>query len=215
MMGGRGMMGRGRGGMMGGQVPPYAGLLINGKLPSDPVAVEVRRGERLRMRVMNPSGATTFRFAVGGHRLTVTHADGYPVRPVTVDALLVSMGERYDVVLEADNPGAWPIAASTVEGDSAPAQAVLRYRDAAATRPPAGALPEGLRSGRLLRLDDLRGVEDAPADQLRGGVGRRGHEDGGGAQGEPAQAERRPAAPRRAARGGRGTVGAGPSGIER
>jgi FtsP/CotA-like multicopper oxidase with cupredoxin domain len=167
MMGGRGMMGRGRrggmGGMMGDQVPPYAGLLINGRLPSDPVAVEVRRGERLRMRVMNPSGATTFRFAVGGHRLTVTHADGYPVRPVTVDALLVSMGERYDVVLEADNPGAWPIAAATVEGDSAPAQAVLRYRDAAAARPPAGSLPDGLGSGRLLRLDDLRGVEDAPA----------------------------------------------------
>lgn len=162
MMGGRGRMGQGRGGMMGGQVPPYAGLLINGKLPSDPVAVEVRRGERLRMRVINPSGATTFRFAVGGHRLIVTHADGYPVRPVTVDALHISMGERYDIVLEANNPGAWPIAASTVEGDSAPAQAILRYRDAAATRPPDGALPEGLGSGHLLQLGDLRGMEDAP-----------------------------------------------------
>ena len=162
MVGGR--MGRGRGGMMGGQVPPYRGLLLNGKLPTDPVAIEVRRGERLRMRVMNPSGATTFRFAVGGHRLTVTHADGEPVRPVTVDALLVSMGERYDVVLEADNPGAWPIAAATVEGTSAPAQAVLRYRDAAAVRPREGALPDGLTGGRLLRLDDLRSVEEpAPA----------------------------------------------------
>ena len=163
MMGGRGMMGQGGGGMMGGQVPPYAGLLINGKLPADPVTVEVRRGERLRLRIMNPSGATTFRFAVAGHRLTVTHADGYPVRPVEVDALLVSMGERYDVILEANNPGVWPIAAATVEGSSDPAQAVLRYRDAAASRPAAGALPDGLRSGRLLRLDDLRGLGDRPA----------------------------------------------------
>lgn len=162
MMGGRGRMGQGRGGMMSGQVPHYRGLLLNGKLPSDPVAIDVRRGERLRMRLMNPSGATTFRFAVGGHRLIVTHADGEPVRPVTVDALVVSMGERYDVVLEADNPGAWPIAAATVEGTSAPAQAILRYRDATATRPPEGALPNGLTGGQLLRLGDLRSVEDSP-----------------------------------------------------
>ncbi len=162
MMGGRGRMGQGRGGMMSGQVPHYRGLLLNGKLPSDPVAIDVRRGEQLRMRLMNPSGATTFRFAVGGHRLIVTHADGEPVRPVTVDALVVSMGERYDVVLEADNPGAWPIAAATVEGTSAPAQAILRYRDATATRPPEGALPNGLTGGQLLRLGDLRSVEDSP-----------------------------------------------------
>lgn len=168
--GGRGgMMGRRRGGMMGGrgmmggQVPPYAGLLINGKLPSDPVAVDVRRGERLRMRIMNPSGATTFRVALGGHRLTVTHADGQPVEPVTVDALRIGMGERYDVVVEADNPGAWPLMAATVEGDSAPALALLRYADAAATQPPAGAMPEGLTGGRLLRLSDLRALDPIPA----------------------------------------------------
>jgi FtsP/CotA-like multicopper oxidase with cupredoxin domain len=29
--------------------------------------------------------------------MTVTHADGHPVEPVPTGALLIAMGERYDV----------------------------------------------------------------------------------------------------------------------
>lgn len=175
MRGMRGMMdrrGRGRGGMMEdmgpmmggmGRTPPYAGSLINGRLAGDPPVLEVRRGERVRLRVMNPSSATTFRFAVAGHRLTVTHADSRPVRPVEVDAVLLGMGERYDVLVEARNPGAWAIVAQPVLEVEAPAgRAVLRYRDAAATSPPAGQVPEGIEGGRLLALEDLRAVEPLP-----------------------------------------------------
>jgi FtsP/CotA-like multicopper oxidase with cupredoxin domain len=60
----RGMMG----GMMGGfVVPPYAGLLINGRLPPDMPSFAVNRCERVRLRLLNASSATTFRVAVGGH----------------------------------------------------------------------------------------------------------------------------------------------------
>ncbi len=158
---------RGRGGMMdgmtGGVVPPYAGLAVNGRLPEAPAEFEVRRGERVRLRLINPGGATTYRVAVGGHRMTVTHADGRPVEPVTVDRLTIGMGERYDVVVEADNPGVWPLIAATVEGDSAPARAVLRYADAAGSALRDG-LPEGLRGGRALRYADLQSVETLPAE---------------------------------------------------
>jgi FtsP/CotA-like multicopper oxidase with cupredoxin domain len=41
--------------------------------------------------------------ALGGHRLTVTHADGYPVHPVTGDALLLAMGERYDAIVRVQD----------------------------------------------------------------------------------------------------------------
>src|SRR6266545_3173991 len=51
--------GGGMGGMMGLQVPPYAGLLINGRLPESPAVFETRRGQRVRLRLLNPSGATT------------------------------------------------------------------------------------------------------------------------------------------------------------
>ncbi|MEW6637405.1 MAG: hypothetical protein AB1425_11420, partial [Actinomycetota bacterium] len=46
------------------------------------------------------SAENVFRFAAAGHRLTVTHADGQPVEPVTVEALRIGMGERYDAILE-------------------------------------------------------------------------------------------------------------------
>ena len=162
----RGGMMQGRGGMMqgmGGIVPPYEGLLINGHLPEAPAEFEVRRGERVRLRLINPSSATTYRLAIGGHRMAVTHADGRPVEPVTVDRLTIGMGERYDVVVEADNPGVWPIVAATVEGDAAPARAVLRYADAGGSTL-RGGLPEGLRGGRALRYADLQSVETLPPE---------------------------------------------------
>ncbi|WP_397547747.1 multicopper oxidase family protein [Rhodothermus marinus] len=163
-MRGRGMMGRGMmGGMMGVQVPSYAGSLINGRLPEAAPVFEVRRGERVRLRLLNPSGASTFRFAIDGHALLVTHADGRPVEPVRVDNLLIGMGERYDVVIEADNPGRWAIVAVPVEGTHPPARAVLHYRESRARGLPSG-LPETLR-GRPLDYSDLRCLEMLPAQR--------------------------------------------------
>ncbi len=161
MMRGRGMGGMMQGGgmgMMGVQVPPYAALLINGRAPEDPAAFRTKRGERVRFRLLNPSGATTYRLAVSGHHMVVTHTDGRPVKPHTVDALLIGMGERYDVLVEASNPGNWLIAAAPVEGQAAPAQALLQYADAPASK--SNTLPEGLRGGRVLELKDLQATEN-------------------------------------------------------
>ncbi|MGE0308054.1 MAG: multicopper oxidase family protein, partial [Acidimicrobiia bacterium] len=95
-----------------------------------------------------------YRVAVGGHRLTVTHSDGFPVEPVEVDTLLLGMGERYDVLVIAQS-GAWPIVASA-EGKEAAAVAVLRTRDApASTAPPVDVVPAEL-SGKVLAYSDLR-----------------------------------------------------------
>ena len=90
--------------------------------------------------------------------MAVAYADGRPVQPHLVDALDIGMGERYDVIVETNNPGAWAIMAATVEGSSAPAEAVLRYTDAAQSRPQ-GAVPEGLQGGRVLELSDLRALD--------------------------------------------------------
>jgi FtsP/CotA-like multicopper oxidase with cupredoxin domain len=152
--------GSGMGGMMGSLgIPDYLALLVNGRPPEDPPAFEVKQGERVRLRLLNASGATTYRVAIAGHRMSVSHADGRPVNPVEVDALEIGMGERYDVVVEARNPGAWVIAAAPLHGSPAPARAVLRYVDARSAAPDATQEPEGLRRGRLLRLEDLDAVE--------------------------------------------------------
>jgi FtsP/CotA-like multicopper oxidase with cupredoxin domain len=146
-------------GSMGGIVPPYEGLMINGKLPADPAVFDVQRGERVRLRLINPSSATTYHLALASHRLTVTHADGRPVEPVEVDSLRIGMGERYDVIVEANNPGAHTLMARTVEGDAPAARATVRYQESRQNRPPDGEVPEGLNSGRRLRYTDLQSVE--------------------------------------------------------
>jgi FtsP/CotA-like multicopper oxidase with cupredoxin domain len=154
------------GGMMGGMmgqrgrgVPDYAGFLINGRPPADPSAFEVRSGERVRLRLVNPSGATVFRVAQAGHRLTVTHSDGRPVQPVEVDALLIGPGERYDVIVDANNPGTWNLTAASVNAGPGAARALLRYAGSNGPTPGEGRIPDGIRGGRLLALQDLRSVE--------------------------------------------------------
>lgn len=162
-MGGRMMRDRATSGMPESDParPDYAALLVNGRFPADPPALEVRRGERVRLRLVNVCAHTTLRVALAGHRMTVTHADGRPVRAVEVDALEFASGERYDVLVEADNPGVWTLAAASREGAPPPARAVVRYLDAAASRSAAGEMPTGLAGGRVLRLQDLVATEDA------------------------------------------------------
>ncbi len=55
--------------------------------------------------------------------MTVTHPDGYPVVPTEVDAVLMGMGERYDVIVTAGD-GVFPLVASA-EGKNAVARALL------------------------------------------------------------------------------------------
>lgn len=111
---GRNQMG---GGMSAASRPDYAGLLANGRLPSNPPEFTVEKGERLRIRFINASGATTFGVGIGGHPLNITHADGRPVEPVATDSFMFGPGERYDVVVKANNSGVCAIEVQSVDGD--------------------------------------------------------------------------------------------------
>jgi hypothetical protein len=45
---------------------------------------------------------------IHGHAFLVTHRDGFALAsPFWVDTLGIMPGERYDVILKADNPGFW------------------------------------------------------------------------------------------------------------
>jgi FtsP/CotA-like multicopper oxidase with cupredoxin domain len=71
----------------------------------------VVEGERVKLRIINPSSSTIYDLRLAGHSLTITHADGNPVEPIQTDILRIGMGERYDVEFRADNPGFWVLAA--------------------------------------------------------------------------------------------------------
>ncbi len=158
-----GGMGMGMGGMGGGPrapLGPDAGdvdhpyYLINGRIGTDPVTVQGAPGQRLRLRIINAAADTAFRVALGGHRLTVTHSDGFPVAPAEGDALLIGMGERYDVVVTLAD-GVFPLVA-LAEGKQG--QAFALVRTAGGTRPPPEAAPAEL-AGRLIMAPSLRATE--------------------------------------------------------
>ncbi|QHE72973.1 multicopper oxidase family protein [Rhodococcus sp. WAY2] len=168
-------MGMDHGGMtgmgMGSQIDPgnplgadtgdvdYPYYLINGTLGADPFTVRARPEQRVRLRIINAGADTAFRVAVGGHQLTVTHSDGYPVQPVTGSSLLIGMGERFDAIVTLGD-GVFPLVASA-EGKQGQGFAVIRtgaggrldpvIRTAELDAPPITGLT--LRSREDVRLD--------------------------------------------------------------
>lgn len=129
----------------------YPFYLLNGRLPTAPETFGARPGQRARIRLINAAGASVFRVALGGHRMTVTHTDGFPVEPVTVDTLQIASGERYDVLVTLGD-GVFPLV-GVAEGKGA--QAFGLVRTASGTAPPPSTQPAEL-GGQLLRLGDLR-----------------------------------------------------------
>lgn len=141
------------GGDAGDVTYPYH--LVNGRVPTDPAVHQGKPGRRIRLRIVNAGGDTAYRVALGGHRLTVTHTDGFPVEHQQVDALLVGMGERYDVLVTLGD-GVFPLVA-LAEGKDATGMALLRTASGAV--PKATVRPKEL-NGRILTASELRAADD-------------------------------------------------------
>jgi FtsP/CotA-like multicopper oxidase with cupredoxin domain len=135
---------------------PFESALFNGRGrfagTRAPLArLRVKRGETLRLRLINASSTYAFRFQIDGHPLTVIATDGSPVVPIQVDNLVFGPGERYDVLLTADQSRAAWIRAATLAGDEA--RAILDYSDTPNGEPAGAPVMWGKRS---LALDALR-----------------------------------------------------------
>jgi len=129
----------------------YPYYLVNGRIAEDPESFRAKPGDRIRVRIVNAGGDTAFRVALGGHKMTVTHTDGFPVEHTTTDALLLGMGERYDVLVTAKD-GVFPLVA-LAEGKKKTAMALLRTGGGSA--PDSSVRPAEL-SGEVLTADRLR-----------------------------------------------------------
>ncbi|MFD9413070.1 multicopper oxidase family protein [Streptomyces sp. NPDC059989] len=132
----------------------YPHYLVNGRVAEDPSVFTASPGDRIRLRIINAGGDTAFRLVLGGHELTVTHADGFPVEHAKTGALLLGMGERYDVLVTAKD-GVFPLTA-IAEGKGRSALAVLRT--GAGTAPTPATRPTEL-DGPPLMADSLRPAE--------------------------------------------------------
>ncbi len=110
--------------------------LMNGK--SAPLAppIDVRRGQKVRLRIIN-SGHSAVPLHLSGHRFEVLARDGSDLLEPRVyrDTVTVSPGERVDLEFTADNPGLWALASEVFEQASREGRTpggiacIVRYTD--------------------------------------------------------------------------------------
>ena len=64
----------------------------------------VSQGNRYRLRLIGAQALYAFRFSIEDHKMTVVATDGNPIAPIeNVDYVIINTGERYDVVVYANN----------------------------------------------------------------------------------------------------------------
>lgn len=74
--------------------------LMNGVSAGGNWSALFRRGEKVRLRLINAAAMTFFDVRIPGLKMTVIQTDGQDVEPVTVDELRIAVAETYDVIVE-------------------------------------------------------------------------------------------------------------------
>lgn len=59
-------------------------------------------GKKYLIRIVNAAIDGHFQFSIDGHSLTVIGTDLVPITPYTTDNVLITMGQRYDIIIEAN-----------------------------------------------------------------------------------------------------------------
>ncbi|KAI1389017.1 putative multicopper oxidase [Hypoxylon trugodes] len=62
-------------------------------------------GKRHRIRLVNTAIDTHYKFMIDNHKMKVVAADLVPIQPYTTEVLSIGIGQRYDVIVEADEDG--------------------------------------------------------------------------------------------------------------
>ncbi|KAG1721403.1 laccase [Suillus lakei] len=116
------------------------GRYQGGPTDTELAVVDVEYGKRYRLRVIGMSCDPNFIFSIDGHDLTVIEADGQLTEPLLVDSIQILAGQRYSVVLNANQPvdNYWIRALPNTAGstfDGGQNMAILRYQDAPVAEP--------------------------------------------------------------------------------
>ncbi|KAF2115268.1 laccase-1 [Lophiotrema nucula] len=60
-------------------------------------------GKKYRLRLINSAIDTYFKFSIDNHTMTVIANDFVPIVPFETDVLTITMGQRYDIIVEAND----------------------------------------------------------------------------------------------------------------
>ncbi len=90
-----------------GDVPDF--FTINGKAYPATQPLRIKEGDVVRIRLIG-AGDEMHSIHIHGHLFEVYAKDGRPLaNPYLADTILFGPGERYDLILRADNPGIWMV----------------------------------------------------------------------------------------------------------
>lgn len=95
-----------------GPPPPPNNILINGTNMNTAgttgayTVMKVTKGKKYRIRLINAAGDNALRVSIDGHTMQIITADFVPVQPITETYIMVHCGQRYDVIVSANQVAA-------------------------------------------------------------------------------------------------------------
>lgn len=104
--------------------------------------VSLTKGKKYLLRLINPSVDNQIRVKLDGHPFTIVTSDLVPINPITTDWLLLGIGQRYNVIIEANQTvdNYWfravaETACASVNANTDGFSAIFRYAGAPSTNP--------------------------------------------------------------------------------
>lgn len=88
----------------------YNTFTINGRAFPDIEPLKVKKGESVRLRLINAGTSTSHPMHLHGHQAKIVATDGNPVplsAQLTRNTITINPGETYDIEFVANNPGTW------------------------------------------------------------------------------------------------------------
>ncbi|EKS7866363.1 copper oxidase [Bacillus cereus] len=104
---------------------------INGKVFPDIDPIQVKKGDLVKVKLVNRSKMDDHPMHLHGHFFQVLSKDGKPVEgsPIVKDTLNLKPGEEYEVAFVADNPGEWMFHCHDLHHASAGMVTEVNYTD--------------------------------------------------------------------------------------
>ena len=90
-------------------------FLMNGHTPAKGWTGLFKRGEKIRLRIINAAAMTFFDFRIPGLDMKVVASDGQNIEPVSVEEIRIGVAETYDVVVAPHDDRAYSIFAQAID----------------------------------------------------------------------------------------------------
>lgn len=132
----------------------YNLFTINGLANPDTKPLDVKQGDKVRIRLINASASTTHPMHLHGQQFKIVATDGNPVpeaAQLTKNVVTLSPGETYDIEFTANNPGVWAFHCHELHHADSGMMTLLKYEGTSS--------PANTQSQTDTNQDDMGGMD--------------------------------------------------------